>query len=128
MTKLAGGQGAVREICDILVQLRSQAGNTLTSEETQRVCHQNNKAACNLLWQYSASHSLSVLSYREKVNSSYESKDKLPCYYSSFAPPGQEHLPFIEKMAESVLLGKNCCILFGSENLIAKKIKVVWFI
>lgn len=32
ITKLAGGQGAVREICDILVQLRSQPGNTSTSD------------------------------------------------------------------------------------------------
>ena len=31
VTKLAGGQGAVREICDILVHLRSRAGTTATS-------------------------------------------------------------------------------------------------
>jgi 3-deoxy-D-manno-octulosonate 8-phosphate phosphatase (KDO 8-P phosphatase) len=42
VTKLAGGQGAVREICDILVQLRSQFGNTSTSVSAsrERVCQQ----------------------------------------------------------------------------------------
>ncbi len=38
VTKLAGGQGAVREICDILVQFRSQSGNTSTSDSRERVC------------------------------------------------------------------------------------------
>lgn len=32
ITKLAGGQGAVREICDILVRLRSKSGNKFTSD------------------------------------------------------------------------------------------------
>lgn len=37
VTKLAGGQGAVREVCEILMQLRSQPGNT-PSSDPERVC------------------------------------------------------------------------------------------
>lgn len=38
ITKLAGGQGAVREICDILLQLRSKTGSIFIPDQRERVC------------------------------------------------------------------------------------------
>lgn len=45
VTKLAGGQGAVREICDILVQLRSNLRNTSTSNNRERVCQHQKQSS-----------------------------------------------------------------------------------